>query len=231
VIDLPGFGFSDKPDDSDFSTEWLAEHLIGFFDAAGIERAIVVGNSMGGTVASEAAMLHPERITALVLLEASGAPLGEPDESGEGEDAVEEPWAVSLLKRPMGEALVRMLPTRGLLRKNLEPAYFSPNDLSDERLSAWHAPLETKNGMAAYLARAGRPVPAERAARIRALQVPTLVITGDTERMVPVDVAQRYDELLPKSELQVWLDTGHMIQEQHPQRVADAIRDWDTRHP
>jgi pimeloyl-ACP methyl ester carboxylesterase len=228
VVDLPGFGFSDKPDDAGYTTEWLAEQLIGYFDAAGIERALLVGNSMGGHVASEAAMLHPERVAALVLLEASGVPVETPDEAV---DEGKEPWVVSLLKRPMGQALVRMLPTRGLLRENLEPAYFDPAELSDERLSAWHAPLETENGMAAYLARSGRRVPAERAARIRTLRAPALVITGDTDRMVPVAIAQRYHELLPVSELQVWPDTGHMIQEQYPQRVADAIRDWDARHP
>jgi pimeloyl-ACP methyl ester carboxylesterase len=230
LVDLPGFGFSDKPGDATYTTEWLAEHLIGYLDAAGIERALLVGNSMGGHVASEAAMLHPERVAALVLLEASGVPVEGPDEV-EVEVEGEEPWVVSLLKRPMGQALVRMLPTRGVLRENLEPAYFDPAELSEERLSAWHAPLETDNGMAAYLARSGRRVPAERAARIRALRVPTLVITGDTDRMVPIAIAQRYHALLPVSELLVWRDTGHMIQEQHPQRVAEAIRDWDDRRP
>jgi 2-hydroxymuconate-semialdehyde hydrolase len=224
AVDLPGFGFSDKPEGASYETTWLAEHLVGYLDAAGIERALLVGNSLGGHVATEAAMLHPERVTGLVLLAASGAPL----ESAEPPaDPADEPWAVQLLMHPFGEALVRLLPTRGLLRANLEPAYFDPDELSDERLAAWHAPLETSNGMAAYLARSGRAVPSERAERIRSLRTPTRVITGEADRMVPVAVAERYDELLPSSRLSIWQDTGHMIQEQHPGRVAITIRDWE----
>jgi len=225
VVDLPGFGFSDKPDGS-YATEWLAEHLLGYLDAAGVERALLVGNSMGGHVATEAAMLQPERVAGLVLLAASGAPLEHTEPPA---DVGETPWAVCLLTHPFGETLVRLLPTRGLLRDNLTSAYFDPAALTDERLAAWHAPLETDNGMAAYLARSGRPVPGERAERIRALRAPTRVIAGDSDRMVPVAVAERYDELLPRSELSVWSDTGHMIQEQHPERVSITIRDWERR--
>jgi pimeloyl-ACP methyl ester carboxylesterase len=230
VVDLPGFGFSDKPAGDGYETNWLAEHLIGFLDAVGADRAVLVGNSMGGHVITEAALLHPERVAALVLLEASGLPR-DVDVAAAAEDAAtEEPWVVSLLQRPMGQALVRMLPTRGVLRENLEPAYFRPEDLSEDRLSAWHAPLQTENGMAAYLARYRRSVAAERAERVKTIRAPTLVITGDTDRMVPVETARRYDALLPDSELLIWEDTGHMIQEQHPQRVAAEIQRWTDGH-
>jgi len=55
------------------------------------------------------------------------------------------------------------------------------------------------------------------------------VIGGDTDRMVSVATARRYDELLPNSRLVIWSETGHMIQEQHPERVAIAIRDWERQ--
>jgi pimeloyl-ACP methyl ester carboxylesterase len=229
ALDLPGFGFSDKPAASDYATAWLADHLVGYLDAIGANRAVLVGSSMGGHVITEAAILYPERVTALVLLEASGLP--DDDPLAEGEGSTGEPWAVSLLRLPMGQALVRMLPTRGLLRKNLEPAYFRPDDLSDERLAAWHAPLQTENGLAAYVSRSGLPTPAERTARVATIGAPTLIITGDTDRMVTVKIAKQYHDLLPGSEFEIWAGTGHMVQEQHPERVAAAIRRWTLLHP
>jgi len=226
VVDLPGFGFSDKPDGAGYETRWLADHLIAFLDTVDVDRAVFVGNSMGGHVITEAAIAYPERVAALVLLEASGLRRDVAVAAAPGDDADGEPWVVGLLKQPLGQAIVRMLPTRGVLRDNLEPAYFRPDDLSDERLAAWHAPLQTENGMAAYMARYRRATPAERAERVKTIRAPTLVITGDSDRMVPVETARRYHALLPDSELLVWEDSGHMIQEQHPERVAAEIRRW-----
>src|SRR2546427_5073862 len=68
AIDLPGFGFSDKPDAS-YDTAWLAGAVVGYLDVERIPRAVLVGNSTGGAVATEAAILHRERVAAPVLLD------------------------------------------------------------------------------------------------------------------------------------------------------------------
>jgi pimeloyl-ACP methyl ester carboxylesterase len=232
VVDLPGFGFSSKPEGARYETAWLADELVAILDALQVQRAFLVGNSMGGHVATEVAIRHPERVAGLVLLGASGVP--EPvdvaakrsSSAGSGD----EPWAVRLLRQPMGQAIVRALPTRNLLRGSLEPAYYRPEDLSEERLSAWQAPLQTENGMAAYLARSRQPVPAERAKAIRGIRAPTLVIAGHDDRMVPESTASTYHELIPDSELQVWPKTGHMIQEQRPERVVSEVTRWVAEH-
>lgn len=227
AIDLPGFGFSDKPD-ADYETAWLADFVAGYLDVAGVSNAMLVGNSMGGNVAIEVAIRHPDRVSSLILLEASGAWIPRDDEM---EEVASEPpsWVTGLLRSDFGEALVRMLPTRGVLRDSLTPAYFSPEELTDERLDAWHGPLQTENGMAAFMARSTAFAVAERDEEIRTIRAPTLVITGDTDRMVEAAVAERYAELIPGSEFELWEDTGHMIQEQRPDRVIASVRRWALR--
>lgn len=224
AIDLPGFGFSEKPDGR-YETAWLADALVGYMDATGIERAILVGNSMGGNVVTEVAIRHPDRVSKLVLLEASGVRIV-------GDVAAVEPesqrgsWVIGLLKSDFGSALIRILPTKGVLREAVEPAYFAPEELSDERLDVWHAALQTHNGMTAYMARANRFPPAERDAQLREIRAPALIISGDTNAMVEIAVAKRYAELIPRNEFELWKDTGHMIQEQRPERVIAAVRRW-----
>ena len=66
--DLPGFGSSSKPARGGYNARWFAEHMLAMIDAQGIESAHVVGNSMGGRIAIEMALIAPERVRALGLL-------------------------------------------------------------------------------------------------------------------------------------------------------------------
>ena len=77
AIDLPGFGFSDKPADASYDIGWLTTAVLGYLDAERIPRAVLVGNSMGGAVATETAIVEPGRVVALVLLGAAGLPEAE----------------------------------------------------------------------------------------------------------------------------------------------------------
>ena len=226
ALDLPGFGFSGKPAAASYTTEWLAEQLIAYLDASGIERAVLVGNSLGGYVSTEVALLRPARVLALVLLAASGLPEAyTDDESGEVQ-----PWALKLLRLPLGAALLRLLPIRDLLRQGLLPAYYDSSLLTDERLQIWHAALKTRNGMLAYLTRRGLSVPESRVERVKMLRAPTLILQGDSDRMVPPVTAERYHELLPRSELVMLEQVGHMIQEEQPERVIKEISRWVAAH-
>ena len=93
-------------------------------------------------------------------------------------------------------------------------------------IRAWCAPLHTAGGLRALVARMGRPVPAERAERVRWITAPTLIVSGDEDRMVPMRVARGYRERIPDSELVVLEATGHMPQEERPQRIVAEISRW-----
>ena len=77
AIDLPGFGDSDKPHAAPFDAPWFAEVVVELLDELGLERASFAGNSMGGRIALELGMSHPERVDRLVLLAPSLAWLKE----------------------------------------------------------------------------------------------------------------------------------------------------------
>ena len=219
AIDLPGFGFSDKPAGS-YEDAWLAEALIDYLNSQEIHSAVLVGNSMGGHIATEAAMLHPGRVDALVLIGGSGLPLP----GGEPAEEEREPFIVSLLRLPGMEALVRLLPTEGVLREELALAYYDPAQLDDAELAEWGTPLTTRGGMTAFLARSTRHAGPEREERVRGIDAPTLILHGDTDRLVPLAIGERYHELIPLSELVIMQETGHLPQEERPDDVVREIR-------
>ena len=72
VPDLPGFGYSSKPDDRDYTTEFFSTHLVGLLDALGIETFALIGNSLGGAISIRVALDHPDRVSKLILMAPGG---------------------------------------------------------------------------------------------------------------------------------------------------------------
>ena len=222
AIDLPGFGFSDKPGDASYDVPWLAGAVLGYLDAERIPRAVLVGNSMGGAVATEVAIVRPERVGALVLLGAAGLPEAEVDGRL---------LSYRVLTWPVIGPVLRELPARGRVRAGLKKAVYDPSIITDADVDAYYAPLRTAGGANAFLARLQQTTSEDRAARVRTIRAPTLVITGDTDRLVPPATARRYHELIAGSEVLVLEQTGHIPQEERPERVVAEITRWVEGHP
>jgi pimeloyl-ACP methyl ester carboxylesterase len=216
AIDLPGYGFSDKPSDATYEVGWHARFVAGYLDAADIERAVLVGNSMGGHVASEVAILFRSRVSALVLIGASGLQSGPPADR-------ELPMAFRIANWPVVGPLVRALPSRPIVANGLRDAVFDASTITEADVDAYYAPLRTKNGLVAFLRRTSLPIDEDRGDIVALIGAPTLVITGDSDRLVPPAIARRYHELIDGSRLVVLERTGHLPQEERPERVVQEI--------
>ena len=72
VLDLPGFGRSDKPDDVNYDLDFFVSSLHGFLDKVGIDRCTLLGNSLGGAIALGATLAYPERVEKLILMAPGG---------------------------------------------------------------------------------------------------------------------------------------------------------------
>ena len=109
--DMVGFGYSDRPEDVEYSLQTWADQTVGLMDALGIEKAHLVGNSFGGAIALRIATQHPDRVDKLVLMGSMGVhfPITE------GLDAV---WGYERHAREhaQGDGLLRLLPRAGQRR-------------------------------------------------------------------------------------------------------------------
>lgn len=72
VPDLPGFGYSSKPTDRDYTTTFFSSHLVGLMDALDIRSFALIGNSLGGAIGIRAALDNPDRVTKLILMAPGG---------------------------------------------------------------------------------------------------------------------------------------------------------------
>ncbi len=211
----------------DYSSSAFARYLEGFLDAAGVEHAAVVGNSLGGLVALRLALSSPARVSALGLVGSAGlgreisVALRAVTLPGYGEVAVA--WGKTLpgaTQRALGRALLlfgerRRVPAgwlseqRSLARR---PGFL------DAALAALRATVDL-GGQREVLPD-----------RLPELRVPTLVLWGESDAIVPVRHAREAAARLRKGVLHRIPRCGHLPQVERPDLFAAALRDFLQEH-
>ena len=212
LVDNRGVGESDAPE-GPYTIAGLAADAVAVLDAAGIDRAHVVGVSLGGFVAQELAIAHPERVDRLVLLSTSP---GGPNQYPMPAETVE---MFSAYQRMEREAALR------LAVKNScgDRAVRERPDLVDEvyayrlerapPIEPWRAQLLAGTGFDAF-------------ERIPAIAAPTLALTGGGDVVIDPRNSELLAERIPGARLEVVPDRGHLLYWEEPEIVASMIREF-----
>jgi pimeloyl-ACP methyl ester carboxylesterase len=210
VPDLRGFGRSGAllpPSSLDDHADDVARIL----DDLGIERASVVGLSMGGYIAFALVRRHPQRLTRLILADTRAAP-----DSPEGRRARDE--NIALVARDGVAPLVERL-----LPKLLSPK--APPDLV-ARVRAWGGRQRAAGVMSALAAMRDRP---DSTPLLTSIAVPSLVIVGDADSISPPEEARAMAAALPAGELTVIASAGHLTNLESPPSFLAAVRQFLER--
>jgi pimeloyl-ACP methyl ester carboxylesterase len=220
--DLPGHGDSDKPR-VDYSLGAHANMLRDLMIALGIERATIVGQSLGGGVAMQLAYQHPQRCERLVLVSSGG--LG-PEVSWmlraltlPGAEYVM-PLLFPSVVRVAGNAVGRRLARLGFRAPRLEQewsAYASLTD-ADNRQSF----IRT---LRAVVDPRGQAVSAHDRLYL-ASKLPTLIVWGGRDRIIPVDHATAAHEAIPGSRLVIFEKSGHFPHTEEPEHFVEVLEDF-----
>jgi len=226
AYDRPSSGLTARPlpgewtGDSPYGPEAQVEQLIGLMDQVNIREAILIGHSAGGTVAVNAALRHPDRVAALVLVDpalytSGGAPA----------------WIRPLLGTPqlrrIGPLIARSIQSRG--EQLLDLAWHDPSKITAEVRGGYRLPLQAENWDRGLweLAAAGRDL--NLAAQLKDVRQPVLVITGDDDRIVPTAKSIRLADELPDAELVVIPACGHVPHEECPAPFLAAVTQFISR--
>lgn len=209
--DIVGFGFTQRPDDVTYDLSTWTAHAVGVLDALGIERAHVVGNSFGGSLAMSLAIHHPDRVGRLVLMGSVGVPFA----ITPGLDAV---WGYE----PSVEAM------EGLLH-----LFAHDRDLIGPDLARLRYEASVRPGVQeAY--RAMFPAPRQRALdamthsveAIAAITAPTLVVHGRDDQVIPLQNAFDLLALIDDVQLHVFGQCGHWTQLEHAAEFTALVTDF-----
>jgi pimeloyl-ACP methyl ester carboxylesterase len=219
-FDLPGFGLTGPTRDGVYTIERYTETVVGVADALGLDRFVLAGNSLGGYVAWATAVLHPSRVSALVLVDAAGYPY----------QSQSVPLAFRMARIPvLGRALRTVMP-RSLITSSLRDVYGDPSKVTDELVDRYFELATREGNRAALVARFEQTQPGALAACVGEIDVPTLILWGGRDRLIPLDSGERFEREIAGSRLVVFDALGHVPHEEDPQSTVAVVRGFLDAH-
>jgi pimeloyl-ACP methyl ester carboxylesterase len=221
-VDFPGHGLTRAPADYRLRGDDLAEFVNAFAAKLDLPQFAVAGNSMGGAVAWQLALRHPDRINALILLDAAGFPNEQPPASV--------PFAFRLAKYRLGRALLQNIDYRALIDEALKIDVYDKSVIAPALVDRW-AELQRAPGHRAILMSIDPDsLNSASPAVLQYLMAPTLVINGESDVLVEPASARKLAAAIPGAKLIVYPRVGHLPQIEVPERsAADAAAFLQSR--
>ena len=214
-LDFPGHGLTRAPDGYVLSSAGLADFVDVFAAALALPKFAVAGNSMGGGAAWQLAVRHPDRLNALILLDAAGFP----NEKPPGEI----PLAFRILQYPLGRVLLRNIDNRPLIDEGLKTDVYDKSVITPAFVDRW-AEFQRAPGHRTILMgldpRAHSQATAELLGTIR---VPTLILHGENDPLIEPASAGKFAAAIPGARQITYPQVGHLPQIEIPQRSAADV--------
>jgi pimeloyl-ACP methyl ester carboxylesterase len=221
AVDLAGFGESELPQE-EISMPGFGRFIDAFLGEIGVERATLVGNSMGGFIAAETAISHPSRVEKLVLVSAAGGPKFFRWQ----ERNVARIDLITRLLEPMVAATIarrKSMVSRPRLRRALLVGVARRPDLIAPELCYEVASGGAKPGFVDALKAV---IDYDYWDRVPSISCPTLIVWGSHDRIVSVENAHEYERLIPDARLAIFEETGHVPMIERPGRFNRLLDEF-----
>jgi pimeloyl-ACP methyl ester carboxylesterase len=210
-IDLPGFGLTGPDPGNDYSDEHSVQVLLALMDQLKLDKASVIGHSMGGRLAWRFAADHPERVEKLVLI----SPDGFASPGFEYGKAPEVPATMNLMRYAMPKSLLRM---------NLLPGYANPKVATDALVTRYYDMMLAPGVRGAILERMRQTVLQDPVPFLNRIHAPTLLVWGEQDQMIPFHNSADYLRALPNATLVPLPGVGHLPQEEAPSSALEPVK-------
>ena len=218
AVDLLGFGYSNKPAWFDYTIVSQARMIERLMDRLGIGRAVLVGSSYGGAVASTVALDYAERVEKLVLV---GAVCN---------DEVKERRLLKLAAVPgLGEILTPFIAdSKALLKRRMQNTIAPINHhlITTERIEAVHRPLNAADGHHSLLQTARNWDACRIESDASLINQPTLIIWGEEDTVIGIHNGEKLHQEILNSRFVVLKNCGHVPHEEKPERFVELVSEF-----
>lgn len=212
-LDLPAYGLTGPRSDRDYRIETYAQFVDGFVSALALQAFHLAGNSLGGNIAWQYALEHPERVRSLTLIDASGYPR---------DPEAPVPLAFRLARTPVLGEVLRRVSLPSVYRASLEDVYADDGKITDELVRRYYELGLREGNRQAFLDRA-RMLREDHHERIGEIRTPTLILWGAQDTWIPPADAARFLADLPNAVLAMYADAGHVPMEEIPMATANCV--------
>jgi pimeloyl-ACP methyl ester carboxylesterase len=217
-FDLPGFGltgpFAGQYTPDDYRGDTYARFVLDLMDRLKLPRAVIGGNSLGGEVAWRTAVMAPQRVTGLILVDAVG-PAFTPQSL---------PMGFMIARVPVIGRISEFALPRSVVAQSLAEVYGNPAKVTPELVDRYfELALRTGNRRALGL-RLQQMVPGQDAEKLATIRQPTLILWGGRDRLIPPVAARQFQQAITVSKLVMFNDLGHVPQEEDPARTVEPVK-------
>ena len=217
-VDLPGHGLTGAVPNHDYSQKGMSEFVNEFVDKIGLSKFALGGNSMGGGVAAYYAETHPDRLTQLILVDAGGMPVKQGDHI---------PLAFKLAGQPWARPILLHITPRSLVTEGLNDAIVRKSVLDDAMVDKYWDFARMEGTREATAERFSMGWGSDRnyiKDHIREITMPTLILWGEEDHLIPVAAGREFNEAIPHSKLIIYPATGHIPMEEVAAQSAADVR-------
>lgn len=225
LVDLKGHGSAPAPRDGRYSPADQADLVYRHLVHEDLSDVTLVGHSMGGAVALLVALRCLDegdaRVSRMALV--AGAAFPQPL-----------PPFIKMARGPLGRMVLRFLPKRRLVRRVLRSIVHDQAGVSESQVLGYSEPLRRRAHQFAILETAAQLVPEDPEAitsRFPGIQLSTLLLWGEHDRVVPLWVGERLAEMLPHATLGVLEDCGHLPPEEKWTESLEMFREFLKNNP
>jgi pimeloyl-ACP methyl ester carboxylesterase len=218
TFDLPGFGltgpFTGQYAPDDYHGDTLARFTLDLMDALHVQRFSIGGNSLGGEVAWRVASLAPARVSRLVLVDASGYQF----------HPVRMPAGFLIARTPVLHYLGEFLTPRSMVEDSVRDVYAHPDRVTAPLVDRYFEMQLREGNRHALSVRLTQLDAGKDVGRLARLAVPTLIVWGDQDRLIPPANAQAFARDIPGASLVMLKDLGHVPQEEDPAASVAPVK-------
>jgi len=218
-MDMPGFGLTGPTPHGDYRISAYVRFATAVMDQLGVRTAVIGGNSFGGNVAWKVAVDHPDRVSRLVLVDASGYPF----------NPQSIPIGFKLAHVKALQPLMRNLLPRGIIESSVRNVYGHPDRITPDLVDRYYELALREGNRSALPERLDQVPRGELWEQIKQVRQPTLILWGGQDHLIPRSAAQRFQEDIAGSQLTIFEDLGHVPHEEDPARTVAVVQSFLAR--
>lgn len=214
AMDFKGTGFSDKPE-SKYSISMYTDQLLKLMIIMNLEKAILVGNSLGGEVALDFTVKYPDMVSSLILIDSAGYQ--------ENKEITSE--LVKAGRYKITEIILKLLTTRAFTKGIIKWAVKNHSIIDNNMVEGYYRPLKDTGGTEAFVSLVRNLSYTDfDFTKIKKIKKPSLIIWGKQDKWIPVSDAYKFQKAIKDSKIVILENCGHAPQEEKPEEVLRHIK-------
>lgn len=222
TLDLPGYGLTGPNPQEDYSVDLYVKVVDSLLIKLGIEKCILGGNSLGGAVSWNYALKYPSKVSKLILVDAGGYIM----------KSKSVPLAFKMAQWPIINSAFLYITPRFVIEKSVKNVYYDEVKVTDKLIDRYFELALREGNRKSFIIRMtqNKIATEDISELIKTIRIPTLVLWGENDKLIPLESAHKFHADLPNDTLVILPKLGHTPMEEDPIATSKVVKDFFKKY-